>query len=235
MLGHVVVVPAVLSTRVSAGRRPGMQVDDSSRRPIPAPGWRSRWWVTRPRSGIERTDRTLSTCPLRVSRSCPVFASHTFTVLSLLPVTMREPSGLYATLVTHHQCPLREQCSRCVLALSSPPSSLAWALPRSVRGPVACCHGRCFRAPSLNFSRSASLSGPLFWRLEVKGQIAHLRRGDVHCHLHAGDPQVPADPQQGHAAPARGDRRTGVRREGGYPGFGAEGLGAVTVILKCAS
>ena len=36
-------------------------------------------------------------------------ASHTFTVLSALPVTMRLPSGLNATLDTQLVCPLRER------------------------------------------------------------------------------------------------------------------------------
>ena len=38
-------------------------------------------------------------------------ASHTFTVWSSLPVTMRLPSGLNATLMTPSVCPLRESSS----------------------------------------------------------------------------------------------------------------------------
>ena len=49
--------------------------------------------------GAERHARTrTSVCPLRVRTSWPVAASHTFTVSSPLPVTMRLPSGLNATL-----------------------------------------------------------------------------------------------------------------------------------------
>ena len=48
----------------------------------------------------------MSVCPLRVSTSWPVAASHTFTVLSSLPLTMRLPSGLNATLLTRCRVPL---------------------------------------------------------------------------------------------------------------------------------
>ena len=52
-------------------------------------------------SGLNATLVTQPVCPLRAGRSAaPVSASHTFTVLSPLPVAMRLPSGLNATLVT---------------------------------------------------------------------------------------------------------------------------------------
>ena len=41
----------------------------------------------------------------------PLSASHTFTVLSSLPLTMRLPSGLNATLLTQPVCPLRVRVS----------------------------------------------------------------------------------------------------------------------------
>ena len=44
-------------------------------------------------SGEKATEPTQSVCPFSVSVSLPVVASHTFTVLSLLPVTTRLPSG----------------------------------------------------------------------------------------------------------------------------------------------
>ena len=45
-------------------------------------------------------------CPLSVSVSWPVAASHTFTVLVQLPLTRRLPSGLNATLQTPAGVPL---------------------------------------------------------------------------------------------------------------------------------
>ncbi len=51
-------------------------------------------------------------CPLRVRVSLPVAASHTFSVLSSLPLTIRLPSGLKATLVTQWRyVPLRVRIS----------------------------------------------------------------------------------------------------------------------------
>ena len=57
-------------------------------------------------SGLKATLLTASVCPLRVRTSWPVCASHTFTVLSSLPLTRRLPSGLKATLQTPAGVPL---------------------------------------------------------------------------------------------------------------------------------
>ena len=62
-------------------------------------------------SGLNATLLTQPVCPLRVRISWPVAASHTFTVLSQLPVAMRLPSGLNATLLTRPVCPLRVRIS----------------------------------------------------------------------------------------------------------------------------
>ena len=62
--------------------------------------------------GAERhADHNVAVCPLRVSTPVPLSASHTFAVLSLLPVRMRLPSGLNATLDTEAVCPLRVRTS----------------------------------------------------------------------------------------------------------------------------
>ena len=45
-------------------------------------------------SGLNDAECTRVRVPLEVSNSAPVFASHTFAVLSQLPVTIRDPSGL---------------------------------------------------------------------------------------------------------------------------------------------
>ena len=55
-------------------------------------------------------------CPLRVRTSAPLLASHTFAVLSQLPVTTREPSGLNDAEVTQLVCPLRVRTSAPLLA-----------------------------------------------------------------------------------------------------------------------
>ena len=48
-------------------------------------------------SGEKATARIGALCPLSVSSSRPLAASHTLAVLSKLPVTMRRPSGEKAT------------------------------------------------------------------------------------------------------------------------------------------
>ena len=48
-------------------------------------------------SGEKATDQTELECPLRVSSSWPVAASHSLTVPSELPVASRFPSGEKAT------------------------------------------------------------------------------------------------------------------------------------------
>src|SRR5262245_1827893 len=48
---------------------------------------------------------TAQVCPWRVSTSCPVCASHIFTVVSSLPDTMHLPSGLKHTQLTVPVCP----------------------------------------------------------------------------------------------------------------------------------
>ena len=51
-------------------------------------------------SGLNDAEVTTPVCPLSVRTSAPLFASHTFAVLSSLPVTIREPSGLNDAEVT---------------------------------------------------------------------------------------------------------------------------------------
>ena len=46
-------------------------------------------------------------CPWNSSRAVPVLVSHTLTVWSLLPETIRDPSGLNATLVTSASVPFQ--------------------------------------------------------------------------------------------------------------------------------
>ena len=70
------------------------------RRPTLRPSWSPTAVAMRLPSGLNATLTTAAVCPLRVRISWPVSASHTFTVLSRLPVTMRLPSGLNATLST---------------------------------------------------------------------------------------------------------------------------------------
>ena len=60
--------------------------------------------------GAERHAHDPPVCPLRVSVSWPVAASHTFTVRSPLAEASRLPSGLNATLMTP-VCPLRVRVS----------------------------------------------------------------------------------------------------------------------------
>src|SRR5262245_40829570 len=62
-------------------------------------------------SAENATHKTWPVCPLRVRASCPVCASHTFTVLSSLAETMRLPSAENATLLTKSVCPWRVSCS----------------------------------------------------------------------------------------------------------------------------
>jgi hypothetical protein len=69
-------------------------------------------------SGLNATLFTQSVCPLRERASWPVAASHTFTVLSQLPLTMRLPSGLNATLVTPAVCPFSSTALRSANNLS---------------------------------------------------------------------------------------------------------------------
>ena len=57
-------------------------------------------------SGLNATLLTPPVCPLRVRVSCPVAASHTFTVPSQLAEASRLPSGLNATLETLVGVPL---------------------------------------------------------------------------------------------------------------------------------
>ena len=56
-------------------------------------------------SGLNATLVTALVCPLSVSISWPVAASHTFTVRSELAEASRLPSGLNATLRTPPLCP----------------------------------------------------------------------------------------------------------------------------------
>ena len=69
-------------------------------------------------------------CPLRVRVSCPVAASHSFTVPSPLAEASRLPSGLNATSQTPLVCPLKVSVS-CPIRAShtlTVPSELAEAI-----------------------------------------------------------------------------------------------------------
>ena len=83
--------------------------------------------------GAERHAAHPLMCPLRAKSSWPLSASHTFAVLSRLPVRMRRPSGLNATLVTQSVCPLRAKSSW-PLAASHTFAVLSW-LPVRMRRP----------------------------------------------------------------------------------------------------
>ena len=87
-------------------------------------------------SGLNATLVTMSVCPLRERTSWPVAASHTFTVLSSLPLTMRLPSALNATLVTLADVSLeaRGPPGRCPRPTPSPSVS---QLPLTMRLPSA--------------------------------------------------------------------------------------------------
>src|SRR5204862_475955 len=82
-------------------------------------------------SGDQHTLLTPLVCPLRVSASCPVAASHTTTVLSDEAEARRLPSGDQHTLLIWSVCPL---------------SSIVWA-------PLVASHTRTspwrFRPPAL--------------------------------------------------------------------------------------
>src|SRR5437588_538662 len=65
--------------------------------------------------------------------SVPLSASQTFTVMSPLPLTMRLPSGLNATLVTWFLCPLRVSVS--VPLSASQTFTVQSSLPLTMRLP----------------------------------------------------------------------------------------------------
>ena len=52
---------------------------------------------------------TAAVCPLSVRTSAPLRASQTFAVLSALPVTIREPSGLNDAEMTRAGVPLERE------------------------------------------------------------------------------------------------------------------------------
>src|SRR5581483_6103776 len=83
---------------------------------LPASGLSPPAATTSDPSGLKEAERTASVCPLRVRRSIPVRASHTFAVISLLPVTTRSPSELNDTELTSAACPLRVTRSAAVRA-----------------------------------------------------------------------------------------------------------------------
>ena len=68
---------------------------------------------------ISTADRTAVVCPLKVRTSTPVAASHSFAVLSWLPVSTYFPSGEKATLSTQPVCPLKVRTSTPVAASHS--------------------------------------------------------------------------------------------------------------------
>ena len=59
----------------------------------------------------KRTELTKLSCPLSVRISAPVLASQTFAVLSKLPVTIRDPSGLNDAEPNPLVCPLSVRTS----------------------------------------------------------------------------------------------------------------------------
>jgi len=71
---------------------------DSTSTPLPC--YHHRPWRGGSIAGLKATLRTRSLWPRRVCCSCPVLASHTFTVESALAVARRVPSGLKATTET---------------------------------------------------------------------------------------------------------------------------------------
>src|SRR5262249_54870369 len=73
--------------------------------------------------------------PVRQTAHCPVSATHTFTVLSSLPETIRLPSAENATLVTWLVCPLRVSSS-CPVCASHTFTVLS-SLPEAIRLPSA--------------------------------------------------------------------------------------------------
>ena len=83
--------------------------------------------------GLKATLVTQSVCPLSVSISWPLAASHTFTVLSALPLTIRLPSGLKATLITASVWPLSVSISWPLVA--SHTFSVLSSLPLAIRFP----------------------------------------------------------------------------------------------------
>ena len=117
--------------------------------------------------GAERRRDDGSVCPLSVRTSAPLCASQTFAVLSELPVTMREPSGLNDAESTRSGVPLeredlgaaRASQTFAVLSLLAvtmrEPSGLNDAeltssvCPLSVRTSAPVCASQTFAVPSL--------------------------------------------------------------------------------------
>ena len=66
------------------------------------------------RRAKNETESTGLVCPSKVWMSCPVFASHSLSVLSALPDRIRAPSGENATELTH-ECAskVRSSCPVC--------------------------------------------------------------------------------------------------------------------------
>ena len=84
--------------------------------------------------GAERHARSpQSVCPLRSSKGVPVRASHTFAVPSSLPVTIRVPSGLNATLLTAARVPF--ESSKVVARPRVPHLRRLVPLPVTIRVP----------------------------------------------------------------------------------------------------
>src|SRR5206468_2189849 len=71
--------------------------------------------TTRLPSGLKHAHLTPDVCPLRVSSTRPVCASHTFSSRSMPPATIRLPSGLKLTH-TPDRRPLRGSSCRPVCA-----------------------------------------------------------------------------------------------------------------------
>ena len=135
--------------------RPGVP---QLRRPVPTAGDDAR--AVR----AERHASHPARVPLSSSWGVPVLASHTFAVRSPLPVTMRVPSGLNATLATPFVCPFSS--NRGVPVLASHTFAVWSSLPVTMRVPSG-----------LNASRAHTAGVPLEREDQGAGlRVPHLRR-----------------------------------------------------------
>ncbi len=143
----------------------------------------------------------IDVCPFSSSRGVPVRASHTFAVWSPLPVTMRVPSGLNATLITPARVPL--ESSRAVPVRASHTFAVRSPLPVTIRVPSG-LNATLITAPVCPFELEQGRARP---------RVPHLRRpviaaGDdaraVRAERHAAHrARVPFELEQGRPRSAR--------------------------------
>src|SRR5579883_1869268 len=86
-------------------------------------------------SALNDAASTQNVCPLSVRSSAPVLASHTFAVLSELPVMIRVPSALNDAAFTQSVCPLSVRSSAPVFV--SHTFAVLSQLPVTMRVPSA--------------------------------------------------------------------------------------------------